>query len=115
MRAGAVSCTRCLTNVTLAVTILALITSFRHKGLKLFCEAGTKKGIIPEHADKLARILDRLAASISPGDMNLPAYRLHKMTGDEEGTWSVWVSGNWRLTFRFEGNDATAVDYRDYH
>jgi toxin HigB-1 len=50
-----------------------------------------------------------------PGDMNLPAYKLHKMIGKEEGTWSVWVNGNWRVTFRFEGKDSILVDYRDYH
>jgi len=47
--------------------------------------------------------------------MNLPGYKLHKLTGKEQGTWSVWVSGNWRITFRFEGKDAILVDYRDYH
>jgi proteic killer suppression protein len=92
-----------------------MIKSFKHKGLKLFFETGSKKGIIPEHADKLARILDRLDASVLPGDMNLPAYKLHKMIGKEEGTWSVWVNGNWRVMFRFEGKDSVLVDYRDYH
>ena len=63
-----------------------MIKSFKHKGLKLLFETGSKKGIIPGHADKLARILDRLDASLSPGDMNLPVYKLHKMIGKEEGT-----------------------------
>jgi proteic killer suppression protein len=92
-----------------------MIKSFKHKGLEVFFETGSKKGIIPEHADKLARILDRLDASVRPNDMNLPGYRLHKLTGKEEGTWSVCVSGNRRITFRFEGEDAILVDYRDYH
>ena len=78
-------------------------------------ETGNKKGIIPDHAQKLARILDRLDASVVPNDMNLPGYKLHKLTGKEEGIWSVWVNGNWRVTFRFEGKDVVAVDYRDYH
>jgi len=81
----------------------------------LFFETGSKKGIIPDHAEKLARLLDRLDASVSPGDMNLPAYKLYKMIGKEEGTWSVWVNGNWRITFRFEEKDAVFVDYQDYH
>ena len=81
----------------------------------MFFETGSKKGIIPEHAEKLARILDRLDASVRPNDMNLPGYKLHKLTGKEEGTWSVCVSGNRRITFRFEGEDAILVDYRDYH
>lgn len=92
-----------------------MITSFRHKGLQLFFETGSKKGIIPGHAEKLARILDRLDASGSPADMNLPAYKLHKLTGKEDGVWSVWVNGNWRVTFRFEGENTILVDYRDYH
>jgi len=92
-----------------------MIKSFKHKGLQVFFETGSKKGIIPEHADKLGRMLDRLDASVRPNDMNLPGYKLHKLTGTEEGTWSVWVSGNWRITFRFEGEDAILVDYRDYH
>jgi len=92
-----------------------VIRSFKHKGLRTYYETGSKKGIIAEHARKLARILDRLDASVSPRDMNLPGYKLHKMVGDEKGTWSVWVDGNWRVTFRFEGEDAFLVDYRDYH
>jgi proteic killer suppression protein len=92
-----------------------MIKSYKYKGLQVFFETGSKKGIIPEHADKLARILDRLDASVLPNDMNLPGYKLHKLTGKEEGTSSVWVSGNRRITFRFEGEDAILVDYRDYH
>ena len=92
-----------------------MIKVFLHKGLETFFETGNKKGIIPDHAQKLARILDRLDASVTPNDMNLPGYKLHKLTGKEEGTWSVWVNGNWRVTFRFEGEDAVAVSYRDYH
>lgn len=92
-----------------------MIKSFKHKGLQLFFETGSKKVISPDHAEKLARLLDRLDASVSPGDMNLPAYKLHRMSGKEEGTWSVWVNGNWRVTFRFEGKDAVFVSYRDHH
>jgi len=69
----------------------------------------------PGHAEKLARILDRLDASLSPADMNLPAYKLHKLIGKEEGVWSVWVNGNWRVTFQFERDNAVLIDYRDYH
>jgi proteic killer suppression protein len=92
-----------------------MIKTFRHKGLETFFETGNKKGIIPDHAQKLARILDRLDASVVPNDMNLPGYKLHKLTGREKGAWSVCVNGNWRVTFRFEGKDVVAVDYRDYH
>ena len=92
-----------------------MIKSFGHKGLRDFFETENKRGIIPDHASKLARILDRLAASIRPSDMNLPGYRLHPLSGKEKGSWSVWVSGNWRVTFRFEGENVMDVDYKDYH
>ena len=65
-----------------------MIQSFRHKGLKSFFLTGSKRGIIPEHADKIARILDRLDASVSQADMNLPGYWLHELKGQETGTWS---------------------------
>ena len=83
--------------------------------MELFFIDGSKRGIQPDHDDKIARILDRLDASISPLDMDLPGYRLHELKGKETGTWAVTVNGNWRITFRFEGQDAVVVDYRDYH
>jgi proteic killer suppression protein len=92
-----------------------MIKSFRHKGLQEYYETGNKRGINPDHASRLARILDRLDASVRPLDMNLPGYRLHQLSGKEKGTWSVWVSGNWRVTFNFEAEDAISVDYLDYH
>ncbi len=92
-----------------------MIKSFIHKGLKEYFETGSKKGIQPEHASKLARILDRLDASTSPQDMNLPGYRLHELKGDMRDYWSVTVNGNWRVTFYFVGRDAYLVDYKDYH
>ncbi len=92
-----------------------MIKSFAHKGLREFYESGSKKGIQPEHAPKLGRMLDRLDASISPQDMNLPGYRLHPLKGDKQDIWAVTVNGNWRLTFYFEGQDAYLLDYQDYH
>jgi len=92
-----------------------MIRSFKHKGLEQFFITGSKRGIQPDQADKIARMLDRLDASLSPIDMNLPGYRLHELKGQEAGTWSVTVSGNWRITFQFIGQDANVVDYRDYH
>ena len=92
-----------------------MIKSFAHKGLREFYTTGSKKGIQPEHATKLARMLDRLDASIDPQDMNLPGYRLHSLKGDKHDMWSVTVNGNWRITFYFEGQDAYLVDYMDYH
>ena len=92
-----------------------MIKSFTHKGLKEFFYTGSVKGIQPEHAPKLGRILDRLDASTSAQDMNLPGYRLHSLKGNKRDMWSVTVNGNWRITFYFEGQDAFLVDYLDYH
>ena len=92
-----------------------MITSFKHKGLEKFFHNDDKSHINQQHAPKLARILDRLDASVRPQDMNFPGYKLHILSGKEKGTWSVWVTGNWRVTFQFDGPDAVAVDYRDYH
>jgi len=92
-----------------------MIRSFRHKGLERYFVKGTKAGIRTDHEKRIRLILARLEASTSPRDMNLPGLRLHELTGDRKGTWSVSVSGNWRITFRFEGEDAGAVDYEDYH
>lgn len=92
-----------------------MIKSFTHKGLKDFFYTGSKRGIKPEHANRLSRILDRLDASIDPFDMNLPGYDLHQLKGDKNEMWSVSVSGNWRIIFYFEGQDAYLIDYLDYH
>jgi proteic killer suppression protein len=92
-----------------------LIREFKHKGLESFFHSGNARGIRPEHADKVARILDRLDASTGPMDMNLPGFKLHRLKGKEKEIYSVWVNGNWRITFKFVKEDAYVVDYRDYH
>lgn len=92
-----------------------VITSFRHKGLQAFFEHGSKAGIQPAHAPKLARQLARLDQAQQPQDMNLPGWGLHSLHGNLDGHWSVSVNGNWRLTFTFEGIHAVLVDYQDYH
>ena len=92
-----------------------MIRSFKHKGLKKFFLEGAKSGIQAKHAGRLNLILGRLHASTDPKDLDLPGLRLHKLGGRRKGIWSVWVSGNWRVTFRFSGKDADVVDYEDYH
>ena len=92
-----------------------MIKSFQHKGLRQYFETGTKAGIQPQHASKLRIMLTRLDAATHPDDMNAPGWKLHALTGDLAGNWSVWVNGNWRMTFAFEGKDAILVDYQDYH
>ena len=92
-----------------------VIKSFRHKGIERFFTTGSKSGIQPKHADKLRRQLFALDNSRMAEDMNAPGWRLHQLRGELDGHWSIDVSGNWRLTFAFEGEDAVLVDYQDYH
>ncbi len=92
-----------------------MIKTFRHKGAQAFFETGSKAGIQPSHAPKLKRQLRRLDESGNASSMNVPGWKLHPLTGNLAGHYSVWVSGNWRLTFTFEGTDAVLVDYQDYH
>ena len=76
-----------------------MIKSFKHKGLEEFFYAGKKKGIRPEQAPKIARILDRLNAACDIKDMNYPGSFLHKLSRDLKGQYSVRVSGNWSIFF----------------
>lgn len=92
-----------------------MIKSFRHKGLERFFLKGSKSGIQAKHANRLRLILGQLNAAVHPEDMDLPGLKLHELTGQRKRAWSVWVSGNWRVTFKFEGKDAEVVDYEDYH
>jgi len=92
-----------------------MIRSFSHKGLEAFFLRGVKAGIQPAHAPRLGAMLRRLNEAPNPQAMNLPGWRLHALKGNLKGHWSVWVSGNWRLTFRFVGQDVELVDYQDYH
>ena len=92
-----------------------VIVSFRHKGLKRFFESGDLRGIAAQHGDRIRRQLDVLDAAGEVTDMNLPGWKLHQLKGARKGTWAVSVSGNWRITFRFEGGDAYEVELEDYH
>jgi toxin HigB-1 len=92
-----------------------MIRSFRHKGVEAFFRRGSKAGIQAHHAAKLRIMLTALDYAKRPEDMNAPGWRLHGLTGGLKGFFSVTVSGNWRLIFRFAGKDAELVDYLDYH
>lgn len=92
-----------------------MIRTFRHKGLKRLFETGSARGVAPDLVRRLIRQLDLLNRAVIPQDMNLPGYRLHELKGARKGTWSVTVSGNWRLTFTFRDRDAYDVDLEDYH
>jgi proteic killer suppression protein len=92
-----------------------MIKSFQHKGLQSFFETGSKAGIQPHHAPKVRRQLVRLDDAKGPEDMNIPGWRMHRLSGNLAGFYSVTVNGNWRMTFTFENGDAVLVDYQDYH
>jgi toxin HigB-1 len=92
-----------------------VIQSFAHKGLHAFFSTGSKAGIQAAHAPKLKRQLAQLNQSSVPGDMNVTGWKLHPLKAELAGHWSVWVSGNWRLTFTFRGGHAAVVNYQDYH
>ena len=92
-----------------------MIRTFKHKGIAKFFETGSKAGIQPKHAGKLGDQLSALSNATKPEDMNLQGWNWHPLKSDLAGHWAVSVSGNWRLTFSFEGSDAILVDYQDYH
>jgi len=92
-----------------------MIKSFRHKGLETLFYTGKKKGIMPEHAKRLERILDRLNSANEVKDMNYPGSNLHKLDGDKRGQYAVKVSGNWRVFFMFVKGNVYVVNYGDYH
>jgi len=94
---------------------LSMIKSFEHKGLELFFKTGKKTGIQAVHARRLQIMLTMLHAAKNAQAMNAPGFGLHALKGNLKGHWSVTVSGNWRVTFRFENEDAVLVDYQDYH
>lgn len=92
-----------------------MIRGFRHKGIQVFFETGSKAGIQPTHASRLRLQLARLDSAAGPEEMNLPGWSFHKLEGALQGHYAVTVNKNWRLTFAFEGTDAILVDYLDYH
>lgn len=92
-----------------------MIKSFAHPGLRRFFETGSKAGIQPHHAERLRRQLFVLDHAKRPEDLGLPGWRLHRLSGTLVDHWSVHVDQCWRLTFRFDGDDAIVVNYQDYH
>lgn len=92
-----------------------MIASFRHRGLKTLYEGRTARRVAPAHVEKLRDIMAALDLSRGPEGMNLPGFRLHELKGARKGRYAVSVSGNRRVTFRFEDGMAVDVDYVDYH
>jgi len=77
-------------------------------------EDDDRRRLAPPLVDKIKRILARLAEASEVQHMAIPGFRLHPRKGDLKGFWSVWVSGNWRIIFRFENSNAYDLDIIDY-
>ena len=92
-----------------------MIRSFRHRGLKALYDGRNPARVSADHLPKLSRILSVLDEATQPAEMDLPGFRLHPLKGDLKGHYAVSVSGNWRVTFRFEDGHAVDVNYLDYH
>ncbi len=92
-----------------------MIVSFRHRGLKRLYERGDRSRVSPQLVDQAEDILGLLDLAKDPEDMDLPGYRLHRLRGNLRGFWSITVSGNWRIVFRFDGGNAFDIDLIDYH
>jgi proteic killer suppression protein len=92
-----------------------MIKSIRHKGLKEFFESGSKRGISPSLAARIARRLDVLNAAQRLADIDAHGFELHRLKGDRQDQWAISVSGNWRITFRFEKAEVFDINLEDYH
>lgn len=92
-----------------------VIRTFRHKGLEAFFTRDDPRKILADRVDRITRLLDRLDGAKVPQDMNLPGWGFHELKGRRKGEYAVSVSGNWRITFRFEGVGAFEVNLEDYH
>ena len=92
-----------------------MISTFKHKGLELFFTKGSYKGVSAQHGARMERMLDRLDAAREAKDMDLPGYKFHALKGGRKGEFAVSISGNWRIVFEFDGQDAVNVNLEDYH
>ena len=92
-----------------------MIISFKHRGLKRLYEKDDRKGINQEHVRKIVQILAQLHDTNCPEDMDLPSFKLHALSGNLAKFWSVTVRANWRIIFRFEGQNVADVELIDYH
>jgi toxin HigB-1 len=92
-----------------------MIQTFKNKALEKLFKEGNAKGI-PKELEKKTRVrLEVIDTATMIDEINIPGYRLHELKGDRQGTWSIKVSGNWRITFTFNDNNAYDIDFEDYH
>jgi proteic killer suppression protein len=92
-----------------------MIKSFKHKGLQKFFYTGSVAGIQPDYKQKLRIRLTALDTATRIEDMDLPGFRLHPLRGDKKGWWTIDVSKNWRIVFKFQDGNVYVVNYEDYH
>lgn len=92
-----------------------MIGSIRHKGLKRLYEEGDPRGVGANLRKRVGEILSVLDAADTIEEADIPGYRLHPLSGDRQGYWSVRVTGNWRVTFRFQNGRAEDVNLEDYY
>ncbi len=92
-----------------------MIKSFRHKGLKKFYDTASVSGVQSQHSKRLRMQLIALDTANTINDMDIPGFNLHSLKGSDKDRWSIWVNGNWRITFEFREGDAFILDYEDYH
>ena len=92
-----------------------MIKHFQHKGLERFFRRGETKGIKAQHQQRIQRILDLLDDASEPQELAIPGMFLHPLKGERKGQWAMTVSGNWRITFAFDGEDVIVINLEDYH
>ena len=92
-----------------------MIESFRHKGLKRFYDKGDRSKLPADMIERITLILGDLDVARDVKDLDLASYRLHELTGNRKGEWSITVRANWRIVFKFEAGGAHDVNFEDYH
>ncbi|MGM7447805.1 type II toxin-antitoxin system RelE/ParE family toxin [Idiomarina sp. ST20R2A10] len=92
-----------------------MIKTFKHKGLRLYFEIGSTRGIQANHAARLRMQLVALNTAMKVSDLDIPGYKLHPLKGSRKNIWSIAVSSNWRLTFEFRDGHVYLLNYEDYH
>jgi proteic killer suppression protein len=92
-----------------------MIRSFRSKALRRLVEQGDASKLSVSNVRRVETIVARLDAAMVPEDLNLPGYRFHGLKGKDKGRYAVDASGNWRITFGWDGRNAIDVDLEDYH
>ena len=92
-----------------------MILSFRSKPLRRLFEQGDRSKLSVPNVGRIERILERLTLAAEPADMDMPGYRFHQLKGTSKKRYAVDASGNWRVTFGWNGEDAVDVDLEDYH